>query len=158
MLVGKMLVGEQPGARLGSLGLLFSGGVVALGLQGGQEADRGLAVHAAGVIRTGMFWSLGDPQRKTTGVTIQVPHTPSATSRDVEGGSGFDVWRSLRSDAKAHNCEQHFAPESLQPRHARNGIYRCSVENPAISVAWPTDRFASPHQSRNDAPSSRHVR
>jgi hypothetical protein len=75
MLVGKMLVGEQPGARLGSLGLLFSGGVVALGLQGGPKADRCLAVHAAGVIRTGMFWSLGDPQRRMAGVILRVPRT-----------------------------------------------------------------------------------
>jgi hypothetical protein len=38
---------------------------------------------------------LGDPQPKMTGVTIQVPHTPSVSSRDVDDGSGFDVWRSL---------------------------------------------------------------
>jgi hypothetical protein len=101
MLVGKMLVGEQPGARLGSLGLLFSGGVVALGLQGGPVADRGLAVHAAGVIRTGMFWSLGDPQRKMTGVNIQVPHTPSVATRPVSSGSNAPETRSLETTSRS---------------------------------------------------------
>jgi hypothetical protein len=36
--------------------------------------------------RLGQFVGCSDP--KTTGVTIQIPHTPSATSRVVDGGSG----------------------------------------------------------------------
>jgi transposase len=48
-----------------------------------------------------------------TGVTIQVPHTPSATSRDVDGGSGFDVWRSLLRRAS----------EVLEP-HTRDEVDR----------------------------------
>jgi hypothetical protein len=57
MLVGKMLVGEQPGARLGSLGLLFSGGVVALGLQGGAGGRSWFGSTRSWRNSNGMFWS-----------------------------------------------------------------------------------------------------